>query len=60
MKRKNTVWIVEMSDPNRRRWTPTVAASLTREDARHEMRRWWKINNPDYRFRVAPYGRSWP
>jgi hypothetical protein len=56
----NSVWVVEMwvDEPgNRPQFVPVAGCGITREDARREMREYWKENNPDDIFRVTRYRR---
>lgn len=54
MSERQRVWIVEMWNPRRRRWEPTVGCALCRVDCYRE-RRLWQQRNPSDSFRVAAY-----
>ncbi len=49
----NRIWVVEMRLTSGR-WEPTVGLGLTRAEGQL-MRRMWKRDNPDDRFRLVVY-----
>ncbi len=56
--RGQTIWLVEMWDESRRRWLPTVGASLVKRDAKEKARD-WRAKNYGTRFRIWPYSPAW-
>lgn len=50
----NHIWLVEMWNPRRDRFEPTVGAMLTKEECA-AVRRDWLRRNPTDRFRVRRY-----
>jgi len=51
---KYEVWIVEMWNPEKRRWEPTVGCGLSRAEGRLQLKK-WKENNPYDKFRLKRY-----
>jgi hypothetical protein len=57
---KPYVWIVEMlicDLPDK--WSPTVEAALSRDEAKQKMKE-WREQNPEDKFRVARYVKDKP
>ena len=50
----NHIWIVEMWNPIRDRFEPTVGAALTKSDCAY-VRHDWMARNPGDRFRIRHY-----
>lgn len=49
-----TVWIVEILNQKTSHFEPTTGASLTRADARADIKL-WREDNPDDKFRLVAY-----
>lgn len=56
MTKQPHVWIVEMLNPETRKWEPTTGTALNRDEARIEQCEWVEHNYSD-EFRIRQYVR---
>jgi hypothetical protein len=51
----NHVWVIEMWNPDRKRWEPCADAGITKSMARERISNDWCEMCPNRRFRVVKY-----